>query len=157
VLRASRRGEFNPTAVAVELIRPFNVYRVRTSDMRVGPEVLRAKTSAWFEWFARTCREADVRPWVLYFPPPPLVVDGPWGPYSDPVYENRPRVVGDTSVRDLLAEVTGALGVPFIDLTGTLRAHRGEGLFLRYDTHPNARTYELAAGAVAQRLQRALP
>ncbi len=156
VLEASRRGEFNPTAVAINLILPFHVYRSTTSDMRLASDELRATTAAWLEWYERTCREAGVRPWVLYFPTPPLVADGPWGPYADRVYQEAPRIVGDTSVRDLLAELAAAFDVPFIDLTETLVRHRGEGLFLRYDTHPTARAYELAAEAVAQRIGPAL-
>ena len=144
------------TAVAVESMIPFNVYRATTSDMRVPPHELRAKTATWLEWYARACREADVRPWVLYFPAPPLVAEGPWGPNEDRAYARAPGVLGDTSVRDLLAELTTALGLPFVDLTETLARHRDEDLFLRYDTHPNARAYELAAAAVTEALAPAL-
>ena len=72
------------------------------------------------------------------------------------LYSKHPRVVGDTSVRDLLKRISNELAIGFIDATKILAEHKDEQIFWRYDTHPTARGYELVARVVAEKMRRVL-
>lgn len=153
VLSASRRRRFNPYLIADELAVRDLQYEVTTEDMRIPVGDLADCTHAWLDWYASTCRRLAVRPWLLFFPQPSLVSDGPWGPLRDGAYSDHPRVHKDTSVRDLLRDSCGKVSIPFIDATSILREHRDERLFFRYDTHPTARAYELVTTIVAEQMR----
>jgi lysophospholipase L1-like esterase len=152
VIEAAKQGYFNPELIRIELLQPFMPYMSTTADLDLEPQALREAVDRWIEWYASTLRGAGIRAWLLYFPNAPLVVRGHWGVFRDEDYRSAPDVYGDTSVRDLLAELTRNHGVRFIDATPDLTGEGGRELYHRHDTHPTAAGYEIVAGRVARAL-----
>ena len=152
VRAASVEGKYHSLAITCALVDPGFVRRVRTTDMGVPVEALRALTHRWVQWLEAKCAEAGSRAWLLFFPDDGLVAPAPLGPLKEEA-TSAPDVIGDTSARDLFAEACRGRRVRFIDAMDVLMRHRQEKLYHRYDTHPTARAYELVAGVVADALR----
>ena len=153
VLDAAQNRRFNPSAIEVELLRPYYIYNVALEDMDVPLPELAEKIERWVDWFATACRESDIRPWIVYFPHAPQIADRPWGVMEDDMYGNRPVVTDDTGVSDLLSTISQRFGVRYIDPTASLKHQYDERLYLRYDTHPTARAYEVVAAKIAAQMR----
>jgi lysophospholipase L1-like esterase len=151
-LQAAANDRFNSWMLVAELVRPYVLYAARLDQMSIAEEDVCEATRQWLSWYAGTCRSHRIEPWLLYFPLPPLVRDAPYGSLSEARLADRPRVVGDHSVANLLMRLCQEFGVGFIDVTDVLRRHADENLYLRYDAHPTARAYELAGQTVAREL-----
>lgn len=154
---AAMHGRFDSGRVLQTVLRPYDVYDCRLQDMPLGAQEHRAAVRTWLEWFARTCRTHQIEPWLLYFPQAALIRDAPWGPLNESMLVERPQVVGDTSIRDLIGSLCDEFDLPFVDATPVLAAHAAEKLFHRYDTHPTARAYDLVGNIVADRMRSTLP
>ncbi len=160
VIQAAEEGKFNPTMVSMGLGSPGRHYAI-SRIQRLGiysPDRLKRNTQEWLSWYKQTCQQLGTRPWVVYFPSAQLVSNTLHGVYPDnhPIYLKRFDVFGDTSLRDLLKEICMQLHIPFIDVTNILMKHNDEKLFLRYDTHPTARAYQLAGETVAEQMRAVL-
>ena len=153
---ASRRARYSDTMIAAALIDPLSTHRVTVAHMGTSTAALEAVADRWVGWYQTRCTAVGIRPWVLYFPEACLVSPGPWGPLKARLAANAPDLRGDTSVRDILAEVCQRRRVLFMDATPVLSQHSSDKLYHRYDTHPTARAYELVAGTVAVELRRVL-
>jgi len=153
VLVAARAREFNPSMITFELREPWLLYHHTVDDLQVAPDDLRQATDEWLEWYADECREAGIRPWILYYPVAPLVISGPWGTAEDAEYTDAPDIRGDRSIVRLLGELAAQHGIGVIDATETLLAHADEKLYHRWDTHPTARAHELVAAEAARVLE----
>lgn len=156
VLEAAKQGRFNPWLVQLDLMEPFILHRHTIRDLHSGEDELARGLDAWIAWYAETCRTRGIRAWMLYFPVPPLVAEGPFGTFEDSLYRDAPRIIGDTSVAALFAAGCARHGVRFLDASPVLRRHAGEKLYHRWDTHPTARAYALVAGLAADSLRAAL-
>ncbi|NIO29257.1 MAG: hypothetical protein GTO29_11970 [Candidatus Latescibacteria bacterium] len=153
ILSAAIERKFNPSVVQNTLVIPYWTYECRMEDIDLPAEMMTKGMLAWLQWYASICRKQRARPWLLYFPEASLVMDGNWGPLKDHLYSMGPKVVGDTSVRDMMKKACARLGIGFIDATPVLAEHGREQLFFRYDPHPTSRAYELVAQAVAQEIR----
>ena len=151
-LEAGQRRAYNWGMIRAELIEPFLLYRQTTEGFPISADDLQASTEAWLQWYADTCRQSSIRPWVLYFPTPPLVSRGYYGAFTDPHYAAAPDILRDRSVAALLAESCEKCGVAFIDATEPLLAHNDETLFYRWDTHPTPPAHRLVAEAVYKKM-----
>lgn len=66
-------------------------------------------------------------------------------PFPQFIYVEEER---NLALQDLRAHLAKG-GIPFVDATPGLRAHRNEKLFVPFDNHPNSRGYELIAQTLA--------
>ena len=151
VLQATRDRRFNPSMLKGALIYPAFNYRVGFDDMLVGADKVRQSMAEWLRWYAQSAKERNIVPWLVYFPHASQVVDGPWGIYEDAFYSGGSDALANTDIPSLLEQLSGELGIEYIDLTPALKAHGTADLFLRYDTHPSAEGYRVAAEEIARR------
>ncbi|MSR57587.1 MAG: hypothetical protein EXS05_07935 [Planctomycetaceae bacterium] len=156
LLAAAQRGEFNPGFLGGELVRPDIHCVAELDDMLDQKAQIVAGTRHWLNWFADTCRARGIRPWLLYFPLGPLVSPGSWGVMREEFTASIPQVAGNVSIRNFVREVCADYGVAFIDATQTLRAHRHEVLYHKFDMHPTPRGYELVGRHVANEIRSTL-
>lgn len=154
-LSAARKGHFNGSRISYEVIRPYTSYKCRVQDMEVTPDELVQSTKTWVRWYARTCRENKIVPFLLFFPESGLVTDAPCGPVDDDFLANRPSVSNDRSITDMLLVICREQNVIYLDCTPVLKSSSDQ-LFLRYDGHPTARAYELVARFIAEQMSKEL-
>jgi lysophospholipase L1-like esterase len=152
IVAAAREGRFNSWLLGAEIVSPYSTYSCRLEDMFAEPEDLRETAHAWMSWLASTCQENGIQACVAFFPGPPLVSKGPWGPLENPPKALTQRALGDSSISDLLRQSCKAASLPYVDLTPALEGPADE-LFWRYDTHPKAKGYALVAKFLAGRIR----
>ena len=152
-LQAAQVGEFNGARIVLEVVVPQASFAARVEDMGIGADDLADSTRVWVQWYADTCHSRRIVPILLFFPEAGLVSDAPAGPVEDENLVGRPSLTHDHSLSDLLSAICRDAGIKFLDCTPALRAATGnEPLFLRYDHHPTARAYDIAARYVANEL-----
>ncbi len=111
-------------------------------------------TEKWVSWYGKVCKENNIRPWILYFPLPPLVSKSPYGVYEDSFYKDAPDIYGDTSIRDILSDACEKYNVSFIDATETLMnyTNKVEPAFYRWAPHPTEKGYGLVGELAAEKM-----
>ncbi len=154
-LEAAKAGKYNPARIMVDMFLPNACFKISaTSHMGLPENELREKTFKWVEWYSAACRGHQVEPILLLFPDSALVTDKATGPtISDRKPDDLPSMTADHSVSDLLRDACEANDVRFIDAVPMMRQHAGEGLYLRYDCHPNAKGYRIVGEFVAEQLK----
>lgn len=151
-LEAAEQRAFNGFRIDLEIFNPHASFRCRTIDQGIDVGLLEQKSRTWIRFFAKTCRDANVQPMLMFFPEAGLVDNRPTGPFLAEHYQDAPNVTADNSLSGMVAKLCEELDVMYLDVTPKLRAANDRRLFLRYDSHPN----EVAYGIVGEWLGKKL-